>query len=262
MAFAQINKADIYYELHGSGQPVILIAGYTCDHTYWTPILEPLIKHYQILICDNHAIGQTKDNNMTLSAELMARDVIALAQQLHLEKPHIVGQSMGGNIAQVIASSYPDKINKLCILNSVAKWRQAMLLALKALLTMRESNINFDLIFEASLPWFLGEEFLKNKEEIKKHKQAMIDNPYPQSINDQTRQLKVLEQFDARTQLQKIKAPTLVVYGVQDLIALPDESKFLAHEISNVTLRELDCAHDSVVEVPKELTQILVDFLR
>lgn len=262
MAFAQINDVNFYYELHGTGSPLILISGYTCDHTYWQPILEQLVKHFQILIFDNHGIGRTKDRYSELTANIIAKDIVALAHFLKLEKPCVVGQSMGGTIAQEIASSYPDQVSKLCILNSVAKWREAMLLGLKSLLMMREKNLDFDFIFDASLPWVFGEEFLKDQKRITEFKKAVIENPFPQSLDDQKRQFNVLTKFDGRSRLKKIKAQTLVVYGIEDILALPAESKFLAHEISNVTLQEFNCGHDSVLERSNELAQVLIKFLK
>ena len=119
------NNATFYYELVGKGQPIILIAGYTCDYSTWQLMMEQLSNHFQVLVFDNRGIGQTTDTNEPLSAELMAEDVIALSEQLHLDKPHIVGQSMGGTIAQTIAAKFPDKINKLCLLTTSAKWRHA-----------------------------------------------------------------------------------------------------------------------------------------
>ena len=105
MPILHANNADFYYELHGTGKPVILIAGYTCDYSAWEMLLENLTRHFQVLTFDNRGVGQTTDHNAPLSAELMAQDVIALADQLNLAKPHIIGQSMGGCQSQRMSIS-------------------------------------------------------------------------------------------------------------------------------------------------------------
>lgn len=262
MPTIQLNNANFYYELHGKGAPLILIAGYTCDYSSWQLMMEDLSKQFQVLVFDNRGIGQTTDANEPLSIKQMANDVMALADHLRLEKPHIAGQSMGGTIGQTIAAHFPDKINKLCLLTTSAKWRQAMLRGLKSLLMMREKNIEFDLVFESTLPWIFGETFLQNKEIVAGFKKLLLENPHPQSLSDQTRQFNVLLDFDGREQLEKIKSSTLIVHGKQDIISLPEESHYLAKHISKAALVELDCAHGIMLEKPKELADTLIHFLK
>src|SRR3989338_85192 len=112
----RVNGASIYYEMRGSGHPLILISGYTRDHTLWTPVLEALAARFQVLRFDNRGVGRTQDEGQPLSASLMAEDVRALAKALGLQKPHIIGQSMGGTVAQKLAAAYPDEIGKLVLL--------------------------------------------------------------------------------------------------------------------------------------------------
>lgn len=256
-----INHANFYYELHGQGHPIILIAGYTCDHLIWTPILEALSKHFQVCIFDNRGVGQTQDDNGPLSAKLMAQDVMLLAEQLQLKKPHIIGQSMGGTIAQMVGSLYADKIGKLCIMNSSAKWRKAMIMGERSLLMMREKGLDFDFIFAATLPWIFGNAFLEDEQALAQLKKNLLENPFPQSLTDQQRQFTVLDDFDGIPFLKDIKADTLVVAGLQDLISLPGESRYLADHIKHAKLSEFDSGHGIMNEVPRELAQALITFL-
>lgn len=262
MPMIAANGANFYYELHGQGQPVILIAGYTCDFSSWQLMLGDLSRHFQLLIFDNRAIGRTTDDHASLSTDLMANDVIAIADKLDLQKPHIVGQSMGGTIAQTIAALFPEKISKLCLFTTSAKWRRAMLLGIQSLLQMREKNLDFDFIFEASLPWLFGDAYLNNKDNIQQLKKLILENPYPQSLNDQTRQYQVLKNFDGINQLKKISAQTLVVYGIQDIITLPYESQFISKHIMQSNIIEMDCGHGILLEIPKALSEALTQFLQ
>lgn len=262
MAKIEINDTNFYYELHGYGQPIILISGYTCDHQIWLPILDALSKKFQVLIFDNRGSGQTRDNGIPLTAKLMAQDAIALADALNLYKPHIVGHSMGGTIAQEIASSFPERINKLAILASTIKWREAMLIGLKTHLDMREQNINFDILFEAILSWVFGQKFLKNKNNIALFKQMWLEDKHPQSLSDQKRQFQVLQEFDGENKLKNIIAPTLIVNAVQDLISLSFESEVLAKQIANAQLVHLNAAHGLMLEEPQRVADILLQFFQ
>ena len=166
MPTININGVDIYYELHGQGDPLVLIAGYTCDHTFWNAMLDELAGKFRVLIFDNRGIGQTKDNGASFTLEMMAEDIVALIQQLGFLNPHILGQSMGGAIAQMIAKKYSDKINKLIILNSAAKFNTRTVKALESLLNLRKKDVSIDLLIEASMPWFFSSEYLTKSENI------------------------------------------------------------------------------------------------
>jgi 3-oxoadipate enol-lactonase len=262
MAILKINNASLYYEMHGSGESLILIPGYTSDHQTWIPLLDGLVKEFQVILVDNRGCGLTTDDNLPLSANVLADDVVALIDYLTLIKPHIVGHSMGGTVAQVIASTYPDKIGKLGILTSSAKWRHAMLLGLKSLLMMREHNIEFDSIFTATLAWIFGEAFLRDKKNIANLKRMLLNDPQPQSLYDQTRQYHVLEVFDGTAELTRIIAPTLIVYGTQDLLTLPAESEYMASQIPESMLIGYDCGHAVTLEQPQQLLQDLIKFLK
>lgn len=262
MPMIEVNDAEYYYELHGTGNPLVLISGYTCDHIFWLPILVELSKYYQLLIFDNRGVGRTTDNGNPLSINLMADDIITMCEKLDLKKPHIVGHSMGGSIAQTIAARYPEKISKLALLTSSAKWREVMLFAFETLLQMRKDNINFDLIFAASLPWIFSNDFLANKQKINLYKKSIVENPYPQTISDQARQFNMLREFDGREQLNNIHAPTLVISGLQDIVSLSGDSQLIANQIQQAKLVTLDCAHGITIEVPQKLSEILLSFLQ
>ena len=261
MAKISINNANIYYELHGSGEPLVLISGYGCDHLYWAGFLPYLAEHFRVLLFDNRAIGQTTDQGIPLSAELMADDVMSLCHVLKLKKPNIVGQSMGGTIAQAVGYRHPDKISKLVLMCTTSKWRQAIKNAFKSMLIMREENVSFDILCDQLNAWVYGEKFLQDTKSLELVKQYLLQMPYPQSVENQRRHFMVMENFDATNALEKITANTLVCYGREDIISLPYESQFLAESITTSTIAALDCAHGVAMEAPKRAANILIDFL-
>src|SRR5438876_4640499 len=116
MAICKVNNAEIYYEIHGEGKLLVLIEGFGCDHSFWTPLLEPLSKHFKVLIFDNRGTGQTKDNNQDFTFQTLTKDILDLIATLTTEtRVQIIGHSMGGAIAQIIAAEHPEKIDKLML---------------------------------------------------------------------------------------------------------------------------------------------------
>lgn len=261
MPQAKFNEINIYYELHGLGEPLVLIAGYSCDHTFWTAMLDELAKRFQVLIFDNRGIGRTKDNGEKFTIDIMAEDTISLINYLGLKQPHIVGQSMGGAISQTIARKFSEQINKLVILNSMPKINLASLMLLEAMLNLCKENIPFERIIDVSLPWFYSSHFFANPKNVATLKKVILTNPYPQSIVDLERQYHALKKFDSTEWLHEIKSPTHVITSENDLVALPSEGISLQQKIPGATLSTIPGGHSSPVENPRQVTQEILKFL-
>lgn len=261
MATINVKGVNIYYEIHGQGNPLVLIAGYTCDHTFWGAMLDDLARKFQVLVFDNRAVGQTKDDGALFTLEDMAEDTMTLVQQLGIVQPHILGQSMGGAIAQIIAKKYPDKINKLIVLNSASKFNTRTVKAIESLLNLRKENISLDLLIETGMPWFFSSDYLSNPENIVSFKESIKNNPYPQSVEDQERQCKNIPTFDSHDWINEIKATALVIAAEEDIIVLSAESQQLAKDIPNAQFIIIPGGHSSPLEQPKELNKAIFNFL-
>ncbi|HAU1322229.1 TPA: alpha/beta hydrolase [Legionella pneumophila] len=261
MATLEINGVDIYYELHGQGKPLVLIAGYCCDHTFWSAMLHELTEKFQVLIFDNRGIGQTRDNGEPFTLEAQADDIMVFLEQLGFRNPFILGQSMGGAIAQLIAKKHGEKIAKLIILNSVAKFNTRANQAMESLLNLRKENISFDLLIEAGIPWFFSSEYLAEPKNISIFKESLKNNPYPQSLQDQERQFRTIPSFDSRGWLHEIKVPTLVIAAEEDILTLPAESQQLAEGIPDAQLITILGGHSSPLEQPSIVNEAILKFL-
>ncbi|HAT1849600.1 TPA: alpha/beta fold hydrolase [Legionella pneumophila] len=261
MATLKIHGVDIYYELYGQGKPLVLIAGYCCDHTFWNAMLHELAEEFQILIFDNRGIGQTRDDGGSFTLEAQADDIMAFLEQLGFRNPSILGQSMGGAIAQLLARKHGKKISKLVILNSVAKFNTRANQAMESLLNLRKENISFDLLIEAGIPWFFSSEYLAEPKNIAAFKENLKNNPYPQSLQDQARQFRSIPPFDSRGWLHEIKVPTLVIAAEDDILTLPAESQQLAQGIPNAQFITIPGGHSSPLEHPALVNDAILKFL-
>lgn len=261
MPFANINHAKLYYEQHGHGAPLVLIAGYTCDHTFWIGMLPGLVKKFQVTIFDNRAVGQTKDDGGAITMDRMADDTVALIEQLKLNRPHILGHSMGGGIAQIVAKKYSGNMGKLIIANSAAKLNERSLHAIESMLHMRQQNVDLDTLIEECVSWFFSSNYLAVPDNIAKFKKILTSNPYFQSVEDQARQFQAIQGFDTTHCLPNIKSPTLVLTTEEDIIALPEESEHLAANITNAEMVTIPGAHSVPLEHPRKVSQVVLDFL-
>jgi pimeloyl-ACP methyl ester carboxylesterase len=112
-AYAEVNGLHLYYETHGTGRPMILLHGGLASGEMFGPILPTLAERHQVIAVDLQGHGRTADIDRPLDVRLMADDVAALIDHLGLEKPDVVGYSLGGGVALFTAVQHPDKVGKL-----------------------------------------------------------------------------------------------------------------------------------------------------
>ena len=121
--YATVNGLHMYYEIHGSGKPLVLIHGAASTiQTTFGRILPALAKTHKIIAVELQAHGHSDNRDgRQITFEQDADDVIALLQQLHIDKADIFGFSNGGTTALQIAIRRPDLVNKLIIASSMYK---------------------------------------------------------------------------------------------------------------------------------------------
>ena len=112
-AYADVNGLHMYYETHGGGRPMILLHGGLGSGEMFGPILPTLSQNHQVIAPDLQGHGRTADIDRPIDIELMADDIAALIDHLGLDRPDIVGYSLGGGVAFMTAAKYPDKVGKL-----------------------------------------------------------------------------------------------------------------------------------------------------
>jgi pimeloyl-ACP methyl ester carboxylesterase len=111
--YAEVNGINLYYEIHGTGRPLILLHGGLGSGEMFGPVLPALAERHQVIAVDLQGHGRTADIDRPLDTRLMADDIAALIDHLGLEKPDLIGYSLGGGVAMQTAFKYPDKIRKL-----------------------------------------------------------------------------------------------------------------------------------------------------
>jgi pimeloyl-ACP methyl ester carboxylesterase len=111
--YADVNGINLYYETYGAGRPMILLHGGLGSGEMFGPILPTLADHYQVIVVDLQGHGRTADIDRPLDVRLMADDIAALIDHLGLQKPDVVGYSLGGGVAFQVAIKYPEKVGRL-----------------------------------------------------------------------------------------------------------------------------------------------------
>lgn len=118
MPFAEVpNGIRIYYEEHGSGEPVLLLMGTGADHSFWGPQIEPYSKQYRLIVIDSRGTGQSTrpDDWKSCTPKAMASDAFGVLDHLGIDRAHVGGLSLGSAVAQEMALAQPDRLLSLSL---------------------------------------------------------------------------------------------------------------------------------------------------
>jgi pimeloyl-ACP methyl ester carboxylesterase len=117
--YASVNGVKMYYEVHGSGEPVVLLHGAFMTITNnWTGWIEELAKTRKVIAVEMQGHGRTADIQRDITDENLADDVAALLEQLKIPRADLIGYSMGGAVAMQCAIRHPDKVRKVVVISS------------------------------------------------------------------------------------------------------------------------------------------------
>ncbi len=225
--FAAVNGLKMYYEIYGSGRPLVLLhgGGSTIESTY-RRILPEFAKRHQVIAVELQAHGHTPDIDRPLSFEQDADDVAALLEQLHIATADFMGFSNGGTTALQIAIRHPKLVNKL-VLASATYRRDGLPPGL------------FEGFQHASLdmmPKPLQEAYLKANPDPK-GLQAMFDR-------DSARMAAFKDMSDA--DIRAIQSPALVINGDSDVVR-PEHALSLSHLLPHAQLAILPSGHGDYI---------------
>src|SRR5437867_876790 len=116
--YADVNGIKLYYEIHGTGRPLILLHGGLGAIEMFGPNLPALAKGRQVIAVDLQGHGRTADIDRPLSVALMADDIAALIKHLGLESADVMGYSLGGGVALQTAIRHPEVVRKLVVVST------------------------------------------------------------------------------------------------------------------------------------------------
>jgi len=116
--YADVNGINLYYETHGTGRPLILLHGGLMRGELFGPVIPLLAQSHQVITPDLQGHGRTADIDRPIDLKLMADDIAALIDHLGLDKPDLLGYSLGGGVALQTAVRHPAKIRRLIIVSA------------------------------------------------------------------------------------------------------------------------------------------------
>lgn len=121
MPVLRIRDAELYYEIHGEGPPLLLIAGMGGVGGYWKPQVEHFSRSYKTIVFDQRGTGRSSLTRSDYSVSLLADDAMQLLDGLGIDKVSLCGHSTGGMMAQIMARTHPDRLACMVVYASRAR---------------------------------------------------------------------------------------------------------------------------------------------
>ncbi|WP_226876390.1 alpha/beta fold hydrolase [Microbulbifer hainanensis] len=258
-----VNGVDLYYECHGKGPPLMLIAGLASDSQSWQPIVQALSRHCLLILPDNRGSGRTKPQEIDTSIRQIADDCMALLDQLELPSATLLGHSMGGFVALDCALRYPDRVANLILAGTSAVNSDRNNALFRDWVSYLQSGMDAEHWFRNVFYWIFSKHFFENRETFNDALRFAVEYPYPQSDVAFEKQVNAIGEFNCRDKLPDINARTLLISGKEDLLFPPEECIKVLQAIPSTSVCLIEnAAHSIHMENPTAFTDCVLHFLR
>ena len=258
-ATAKVNGTELYYEIMGQGDPLVLISGGgSLDRRMWDDQFQHLARSYQVIRYDLRGLGNSGIPREPYSP---SEDLDRLLEFLHISRAHIVGVSLGARLAIDFTLEHPDLISTLIAASpgiSGYSDDNQLVESLQTLATMaRVDGV------EAALQIVLSNPYLPQQEEVKeKMRQILLDNPQVFYLGFPTVALMRSPDPPALGRLSEIGVPTLIIAGSEDHESIRAIADSLVEQIPGARKVLIAGARHLVnMEKPVEFNQAVLDFL-
>ncbi|MBS1878797.1 MAG: alpha/beta fold hydrolase [Actinobacteria bacterium] len=251
----------INYAERGAGEEVVvLVPGLGMSLRTWDATTEALARRYRVLVIDPRGSGESEAPDHPYTAATVAADVGAVLDAAAVESAHLVGQSMGGMIAQDFALAAPQRVRSLTLVSTYAvtdTWSRQVLEGRRGLIAAGGLPLQFSMsVFFVFSPRAYREigDFIAGL------RARIAENPPDEA--GYLRQLEFCLGHDASAGLGTVTAPTLVVAGREDFITSAIQNRELAALIPGARYEEFDdCSHGLIWERPERFAELLLEFL-
>lgn len=249
---------NVAYRIDGlETKPALVLSnslGTTSD--LWDAQLPALERDFRVLRYDHPGHGQTEVPAGPVTVEALARDVLELLDRLQLERVSFCGLSLGGMVGMALALDAPERVDRLVLCCTAAYlgppegWHE------RARLVRAGGTAA---IAERVLERWFTDPFRDEHPALVARFQALLEATPPEGYSACC---EAIAAWDARTSLDAIRAPTLVIAGAEDVAAPPEDAAFLAESIPTAELVVLpDAAHLANVEQPEAFNRALLGHL-
>ena len=260
MPYLTANGLSLYYEVEGKADapPVLLITGLSGDHRGWGPLPSLLRNSHRVITFDNRDSGLSQRASAPYAVRDMAEDAVGLMRELGIARAHVVGYSMGGAIAQELAISFPQLVDRLVLLATydAADPRGAALF--RGFAALRRDLPKEEYV-RLTLPWAYTYKEYQIPGLIDQIVKDVAEDSLFQEAEAYERQMEATISFNSRERLHLISSATLLIFGEEDVLTPLRFARELVRGIGDSRLVMLEGTGHLFIRTRFRETAILID---
>jgi pimeloyl-ACP methyl ester carboxylesterase len=265
MPKATSNGIELYYEIHGSGKPLVLISGLGYSLWQWHKMVPFLAEYFQVITFDNRGVGQSDKPAGPYTSQMLAADTVGLLDALHIEKAIVMGHSMGGFIAQAMALDFQQRVEKLILCSTNFGGPHHVPVTPEAMKVLTDVSSDAVTRFKNGLvvstaPGWAERNPQMIQEWIEWRSANPIEpGPYQAQLAIGLGLLPEAAAFE--DQLPRLRIPTLVLFGEHDKVVPPENATLLSKKIANSKVVILpEAGHFFPMEIPEAAARAVIEF--
>jgi len=246
MPFVTVDDADIYYEAHGQGQPFLFFSETACSGEIWKLYQVPeFAKDHMVIIHDYRGTGRSSKPSMDYTTRMFCDDAVAVLDRLKVNDAIVLGHSMGGRVAQLLALEYPERVRKLILASTGASFPGGAGLPLLMCKEMIEWGYE-QYVRKHTVQVGFTDEFVKSQPEcLEAFFKVRLADLGP--VEFYLRHVLSRQSHDTSARLKDIRVPTLVMVGELE----GDPNVVMTHRMSSDILAK-GITNAKFVMLPKQ----------
>lgn len=255
------NGKSIYYEVHGEGEPILILNGIMMSTRSWAEFIEPLSANNQLILMDFLDQGQSEKLEEPFSHDVQVEAVRGLLNHLGMERVNLYGVSYGGEVALQFALRYPEQIEKLILFNTCAEtsyWLEEVGNAWNA------ASGDGEAYYLTTIPFIYSPKFfVERKDWMEGRKEKLVPVfSDPTFIESMIRLTNSSVGYSVKNRLGEITAPTLIVGCQYDFVTPFYQQEELHRGIPESEIVFVpDSGHALMYEKPQLFTSLLLGFV-
>jgi len=254
------DDAEIFYEIRGSGPPVVLLHPFPCHHGFWNPIAAALDSRYQLILPDLRGHGDSEIGEGPALMAKHASDLVRLLDSEGIGRAAFIGCSIGGYILFEFWRRFRARVSSLalCDTRPQTDTAEARGNRLKSAAGVLEQGT--EPFIEAMIPKLMGSTTLTARPDLVDGARAMMRKMSPEDISLVLRGM--AERPDSIGDLKTINVPTLIVIGEEDVLSTVADGHLMRQSIAGSQLKVIPKAgHYAPLEQPDAVGKILRQYL-
>jgi pimeloyl-ACP methyl ester carboxylesterase len=258
---ATVNDIEIAYKEIGQGEPLLFIIGYGSTMDMWPPgVLSNLSSNYRVIVFDNRGMGYSTSSDTPFSLGLFADDASGLLDALNISRAHVLGWSMGADVAQEMVLRHPGKVDRLILYAGTCGGNESVPASPEVLEQLTNTSGSareqgerlFSLLFPAA--W------------LRENPDPLTYFPVPNETSppeSYVRQAEAIGSWNGTySRLPEIRSPTLILTGTEDVISVPANACIIGGRIPGAWVIQVPGGgHGMMYQYPGQFERIVTFFL-